>query len=30
MRYTTISFPALGIEIDPIRAISIGPLSIHL
>ena len=29
-RYTTISFPALGIEIDPVRAFSIGPLSIHM
>ncbi len=28
--YTTISFPFFGIEIDPIRAIPIGPLSIHL
>lgn len=30
MSYSTISFPSLGIEIDPIRQISIGPLSIHL
>ena len=30
MNYTTISFPALGIEWDPIRSFSIGPLSIHL
>ena len=29
-RYTTISFPSLGIEIDPIREFSIGPLDIHL
>ena len=28
--YSVISFPSLGIEIDPIRAIEIGPLSIHL
>ena len=30
MNYTTISFPALGIEWDPIRSFSIGPLNIHL
>ena len=30
MKYTTISFPSLGIEWDPIRSFSIGPLSIHL
>ena len=30
MRYTTISFPALCIEIDPVRSITVGPLSIHL
>ena len=30
MNYTTISFPALGIEWDPIRCFSIGPLSVHL
>ena len=29
MRYTTISFPSLGIEIDPPRAFSIGPFTIH-
>ena len=29
-RYTNISFPGLGIDIDPIRAFSIGPLSIHM
>jgi len=29
-RYTNISFPAFGIDIDPIREFSIGPLSIHL
>jgi phosphatidylglycerol:prolipoprotein diacylglycerol transferase len=28
--YTVISFPGLGIEIDPIRSISIGSFSIHL
>lgn len=29
-RYTNISFPSLGIDIDPVRAFSIGPLSIHM
>ncbi len=29
-RYTTISFPSLGLEFDPIREIHIGPVSIHL
>ena len=29
-RYTTISFPSLGIVIDPVRVFSIGPLSIHM
>ena len=29
-RYTTISFPGLGIEFDPIREFAIGPLSVHL
>lgn len=29
-QYTTISFPGFGIEIDPIREFSIGPLSIHM
>ena len=28
--YTTISFPALGIELDPLRSFSIGSFSIHL
>ena len=28
--YTTISFPSLGIEWDPIRTLELGPLSIHL
>lgn len=30
MNYTTISFPGLGLEMNPIRAFSIGPLNIHL
>ena len=29
-RYTTISFPGLGIEFDPIREFSIGPVNVHL
>ena len=29
-RYTNISFPGLGIDIDPIRQFSIGPLTIHM
>ena len=29
-RYTTISFPGLGIEFDPIREFTIGPVSVHL
>ena len=29
-RYTNISFPGLGIEIDPLREFSIGPLSVHM
>ena len=29
-RFTTISFPELGLEMDPVRQISVGPLSIHL
>jgi len=29
-KYTTISFPFFGIEIDPIRVIKIGPLSLHI
>jgi phosphatidylglycerol:prolipoprotein diacylglycerol transferase len=28
--FSTISFPGLGIEINPIRAIEIGPFSFHL
>ena len=30
MQYTTISFPSLGLEMNPIRSFSIGPLEIHL
>ena len=30
MEYTTISFPALGLEMNPIRTLSLGPLEIHL
>ena len=29
-RYTTISFPGLGISLDPAREFSIGPLSVHM
>ena len=29
-RYTNISFPAFGIDINPAREFSIGPLSIHM
>ena len=29
-RYTNITFPSLGIDIDPIREIAIGPVSIHM
>ena len=29
-KYTTISFPFFGIEIDPIRVIEIGPFSLHI
>ena len=29
-RYTNISFPSLGIDVDPVRAFDIGPLSIHM
>ena len=29
-RYTNISFPSLGIDIDPVRAFSLGPVSIHM
>ncbi|MBQ9929610.1 MAG: prolipoprotein diacylglyceryl transferase [Oscillospiraceae bacterium] len=28
--YTKISFPFLGLEIDPIRSFEIGPLSVHI
>lgn len=30
MQYSTISFPELGIQWDPIRTLTLGPLSIHL
>ena len=30
MQYSVISFPSLGIEWDPARSISIGPLNIYL
>jgi phosphatidylglycerol:prolipoprotein diacylglycerol transferase len=29
-RYTNSSFPSLGIDINPIREFSVGPLSIHM
>ncbi len=29
MYYTTISFPSLGLELNPGRSISLGPLTIH-
>ena len=29
-KFTTISFPFFGIEIDPIRVIEIGPFSLHI
>ena len=29
MKYSAISFPSFGIEIDPARSIDIGPLTIH-
>lgn len=29
MKYTTISFPGLGLELNPGRTISLGPLNIH-
>ena len=29
MKYSSISFPTFGIEIDPARSIDIGPLTIH-
>ena len=28
-RYTNISFPGLGIDIDPVRQFSLGPVNIH-
>ena len=30
MNFTNISFPAFGIEINPIRSFSVGPLNIHM
>lgn len=27
--YSTISFPALGIEVNPLRSITLGPLTLH-
>ena len=29
MKYTTISFPALGLELNPPRSFSMGPVTIH-
>ncbi len=29
-RYTNISFPGLGIDIDPVRQFELGPLNIHM
>ena len=29
MKYTTIQFPGLGLELDPPRSIELGPLDIH-
>ena len=29
-RYTNISFPSLGIDINPLRAFDLGPLKIHM
>ena len=29
MKYTTIQFPGIGLEIDPPRSIELGPLDIH-
>ena len=29
-RYTNISFPCLGIDIDPMRQFTLGPLNIHM
>ena len=29
-RYTNISFPGLGIDIDPVRQFELGPLTIHM
>ena len=30
MNFTKISFPTFGIEVDPVRSFSVGPLNIHL
>ena len=30
MQYTTISFPSLGISLDPPRTFTLGPLTLHL
>ena len=30
MNFTKISFPTFGIEVDPIRSFSVGPLNIHM
>ena len=30
MMYSAIAFPGLGLEIDPIQTLELGPLSIHL
>lgn len=30
MKYTTIAFPALGLELNPPRSFALGPLTIHL
>ena len=29
MKYTAISFPAFGLEINPPRSFDLGPLTIH-
>ena len=29
-RYTNISFPSLGIDINPVRQFQVGPLSVHM
>ena len=30
MIYSAIAFPGLGLEIDPIQTLELGPLSIHI